>query len=81
MNGLTKSIAQFGFAHNIRCVCVSPGPVMTRPAMANMKTGLGRAAEVKEVVDFIMYLTSDQASAITGSNHFIDCGRIAMPRP
>lgn len=81
MNGLTKSIAQFGFAHNIRCVCVSPGPVMTRPAMANMKTGLGRAAEVREVVDFIMYLTSDKASAITGSNHFIDCGRIAMPRP
>ena len=79
MTGLTKSLAQFGFAHNIRCVCVSPGPVMTRPAMANMKTGQGRAAETQEVVDFIMYLCSDKAKAITGSNHFIDCGRIAMP--
>jgi 3-oxoacyl-[acyl-carrier protein] reductase len=79
MTGLTKSIAQFGFDHNIRCVCVSPGPVMTRPAMANMKTGLGRAAETQEVVDFIMYLTSEKAAAITGSNHFIDCGRETLP--
>ncbi len=79
MTGLTKSLAQFGFAHNIRCVCVSPGPVLTRPSMANMKTGQGRAAETQEVVDFIMYLCSDKAKAITGSNHFIDCGRIAMP--
>ena len=38
MFGLTKSIAQFGSKHNIRCVCVSPGPVLTREAMANMKT-------------------------------------------
>jgi enoyl-[acyl-carrier-protein] reductase (NADH) len=52
---------------------------MTRPAMANMRTGLGRAAETQEVFDFIMYLTSDKAAAITGSNHFIDCGRTAMP--
>lgn len=79
MTGLTKSLAQFGFAHNIRAVCVSPGPVLTRPAMANMKTGQGRAAEVQEVVDFIMYLCSDKARAITGSNHFIDCGRCALP--
>lgn len=78
MTGLTKSLAQFGFKHNIRAVCVSPGPVMTRPTMADMKTGLGRAAEPQEVVDFIMYLCSDKASAITGSNHFIDCGRVAM---
>ena len=37
MYGLTKSIAQFGAKHNIRCVCVSPGPVLTRAAKANMK--------------------------------------------
>ena len=79
MYGLTKSIAQYGAPYGIRCVCVSPGPVMTRPAMANMKTGLGRAAETQEVVDFIMYLTSEKAAAITGSNHFIDCGRETLP--
>ena len=79
MNGLTKSVALYGGKYGVRCVCVSPGPVMTRPAMANMKTGLGRAAETQEVVDFIMYLTSEKAAAITGSNHFIDCGRETLP--
>ena len=44
MFGLTKSIAQFGAKYNIRCVCISPGPVLTRTAMSNMKTLLGRAA-------------------------------------
>ncbi len=81
MGGLTKSLAQYGAQHNIRAVCVTPGPVMTRPGMAAMKTLLGRAAETQEVVDFIMFLASDKAKCITGSNHLIDCGRIAMPRP
>lgn len=81
MHGLTKSLAIYGGKHNIRAVCVSPGPVLTRPGMAAMKTLLGRAAETQEVVDFILYLASDKAAFITGSNHFIDGGRIAMPRP
>ena len=51
MYGLTKSIAQYGARHNIRCVCVSPGPVLTREQMANMKTLLGRAAEPQEIID------------------------------
>jgi NAD(P)-dependent dehydrogenase (short-subunit alcohol dehydrogenase family) len=51
MNGFTKSIAQYGKSYNIRCVCISPGPVLTRPNMANMKTLLGRAAEPQEIID------------------------------
>lgn len=43
MYGLTKSISQYSAPHNIRCVCISPGPVRTRAAMANMKTPMGRA--------------------------------------
>ncbi len=39
------------------------------------------AAETQEVVDFIMYLASDKAACITGTNHIIDCGRLALPRP
>ena len=39
MYGLTKSIAQFGSKHGIRCVCISPGPVLTRAAMAKRKSG------------------------------------------
>jgi NAD(P)-dependent dehydrogenase (short-subunit alcohol dehydrogenase family) len=78
MNGLTKSIAQYGAPHGVRACCVSPGPVLTRPGMANMKTLLGRAAEPVEIVDFIMYLASDKAAFITGVNYLIDGGRSCL---
>ena len=80
MNALTKSVAIYGAPYNVRAVCVSPGPVLTREAMGNLKTLVGRAAETQEIVDFILYLASDKAAFITGSNHFIDGGRIAMTR-
>ncbi|MBR6727291.1 MAG: SDR family oxidoreductase, partial [Clostridia bacterium] len=48
MNGVVKSIAQCGAKYNVRAVCVAPGPVLTRAAMANMKTLIGRAAEPQE---------------------------------
>ncbi|MBD3293480.1 MAG: SDR family oxidoreductase [Armatimonadia bacterium] len=73
--GLTKSIAMIGAPHGVRCCCVTPGPVLTRPAMAKMQTRLGRAAEPEEVIDLILYLCSDRAAFITGSNHVIDGGR------
>jgi NAD(P)-dependent dehydrogenase (short-subunit alcohol dehydrogenase family) len=75
MYGLTKSMAQYGAPYNIRAVCVTPGPVLTRPEMANLKTPLGRAAEPIEIVNLIMYLASDKASFITGVNYIIDGGR------
>ncbi len=80
MYGLTKSIAQFGAKHGIRCVCVSPGPVLTRPDMANMKTLLGRAAEPQEIVDLCLFLASDKGQFINGENIMIDGGRNAMGR-
>lgn len=73
--GLTKSIALLGAPHNVRCCCITPGPVLTRKEMANMPTPLGRAAETKEITDLIMYLCSDKAAFITGSNYLIDGGR------
>lgn len=76
MIGLTKSLALCGAPHGVRCCCVSPGPVLTRPGMANMKTLLGRAAQPQEIVDMILYLCSDKASFITGTNYLIDGGRI-----
>ena len=75
MIGLTKSLAIYGAPHGIRACCVSPGPVLTRPAMAKMKTRLGRAAEPEEIVNLILYLCSDKAAFITGSNYVIDGGR------
>jgi len=73
--GLTKALALTGAPHNIRVCCVSPGPVLTRPGMADMKTRLGRAAQVQEVIDLILYLASDKAAFITGVNYLIDGGR------
>ena len=78
MNGLTKSLALVGAPYGVRCCCVSPGPVLTRDAMANMKTLLGRAAEPQEIVDLILYLASDKAAFITGENILIDGGRFIM---
>ena len=75
MIGLTKSLAIYGAPHGIRACCVSPGPVLTRPAMAKMRTRLGRAAEPIEIVNLILYLCSDDAAFITGSNYIIDGGR------
>ena len=78
MFGLTKSLAQCGAKHGVRAVCVSPGPVLTRAAMANMKTLQGRAAEPQEIVDLILYLMSDKAAFITGVDYRIDGGRYCM---
>lgn len=80
MFGLTKSIAQYGSKYGIRCVCVSPGPVLTRANMANMKTLLGRAADPQEIVDLCLFLASDKGQFINGENIMIDGGRNAMGR-
>ncbi len=73
-----KGLAKAGAPHGIRALCVSPGPVLTRPGMAAMKTLLGRAAEPIEIVDFMLYLCSDKAAFITGTNHVIDGGRLSL---
>ena len=80
MYGLTKSIAQYGAKYGIRSVCVSPGPVLTRAAMANMKTLLGRAAEPQEIIDLILFIASEKGQFINGENIMIDGGRNAMGR-
>ena len=76
--GLTKSVARQGAKYGVRSVCVSPGPVLTRPEMANMKTMMGYAAEPIEIVEVILYLCSERARSITGSNFLIDGGRACM---
>lgn len=80
MYGLTKSVAQFGSKYGIRCVCISPGPVLTRAAMAKMQTMLGRAADPQEIIDLCLFIASDKGQFINGENIMIDGGRNAMPR-
>ena len=78
MYGLTKSLALYGAKYGIRCVCVSPGPVLTRTEMSRMNTLLGRAAEPQEIIDLVLFLASDKAKFITGENIMIDGGRTIM---
>lgn len=76
-----KGLSQAGAAVGVRSFCVSPGPVMTRPGADNLNTLIPRAATPEEVVDFILYLMSENGSYITGSNHVIDGGRLSMKPP
>jgi len=80
MYGLTKSIAQYGAMYNVRCVCVSPGPVLTRENMAQMQTLLGRAADPQEIIDLCLFIASDKGQFINGENIMIDGGRSAMKK-
>lgn len=83
-NGLVsfvKSLALAGGPFGVRAVCVTPGPVLTRAAMSGMPTALGRAGEPHELVDVILFMCSDNASFITGSNHVVDGGRLCMYQP
>ena len=73
-----KGLALAGSPHGVRAFCVSPGPVLTRAAMADMPTPMGRAAEPHEIVDVILFLCSENASYVTGSNHVVDGGRLCM---
>ena len=76
MYGMTKSLALYGAKYGIRCVCVSPGPVLTRPGMAGMKTAMKRAAQPQEIVDAILFLASEKSAFTTGINMLIDGGRV-----
>ena len=75
-----KGLAMAGAPHGVRALCVTPGPVLTRAAMNNMPTLMGRAAEVEELVDVILFMCSDNASFITGTNHVVDGGRLCMKK-
>lgn len=75
-----KGLAKAGAPHGVRAFCVSPGPVLTRPGMAAMKTLVGRAADPAEVVDFALYLASERGAFVSGTNHVIDGGRLCIPR-
>ena len=80
LDRLAMTLAKAGAPYGIRAFCVAPGPVLTRPAMAKMKTALGFASEPQEVVDYILFMASPKGRSITGSTHVIDAGRLALSR-
>ena len=80
LDRLALTLAKAGAAHGVRAFCVAPGPVLTRPAMAKMRTALGFASEPQEVVDYILFMASPKGRSITGSTYVIDAGRLVLSR-
>ncbi|MBP3396678.1 MAG: SDR family oxidoreductase [Clostridia bacterium] len=78
MTGTVKSLAQAGAPYGIRACCIAPGPVLTRPGMAGMKTLLGYAAEPQEIVDMMLFLASERGRSVTGTTFLMDGGRNFM---
>lgn len=70
---------------NIRCNCLSAGPVKTMAAKGiggfdrmlkanTLKAPLKRTPSLEDVGKAGLYLASDLSSGVTGEVHFVDCG-------
>ena len=86
---LTKSTAIQYASDGIRCNSVHPGPIVTPmtdfrrsdPAVRELMTSripLGRYGESIDVAYGVLYLASDEASFVTGSELVIDGGWVAQ---
>jgi 3alpha(or 20beta)-hydroxysteroid dehydrogenase len=86
VRGMTKATAIEYGKNNIRVNSVHPGFIQT-PMMveATDDTGgdamslipLGRIADPSEVTNLVLFLASDEASYITGSEYLVDAGMLA----
>ncbi|CAG5049599.1 unnamed protein product [Parnassius apollo] len=84
LNHFTRCSASELAGYGVRVNSISPGPVKTDFAensgitdlitKANFKTPLGRVSDAVEIADLILYLSSDKAKGITGSNYVTDNG-------
>ncbi|MEM1198487.1 MAG: SDR family oxidoreductase, partial [Pseudomonadota bacterium] len=87
---LSKSVAVQYAADNIRSNCILPGPTVS-PMQARWEENpdqlsalesaipLGRAGSVEDMANACMFLLSDQASFITGTELVVDGGLLALP--
>jgi NAD(P)-dependent dehydrogenase (short-subunit alcohol dehydrogenase family) len=88
VEGLTKTAALEAAPYGVRVNAVAPGPVQT--AMFDRFTGneankagllstipLGRAGDVEEIAQAVLYLASQGASFLTGQSLAVDGGRLA----
>jgi len=87
--GFTKSIALDHALDGIRCTCICPGRVETPFVSARLKEypdpekaykemastqALGRMGKPEEIAAAALYLASDEAAFVTGSEFIIDGG-------
>ena len=85
---LTKSIAGTYAKDRIRCNSVHPGPVETEMGYAAVpeavraerfgRIPLGRFADPSEIANAVLFLASDEASFMTGSEMVVDGGSTAV---
>jgi 3-oxoacyl-[acyl-carrier protein] reductase len=87
--GLTKVLAAEWARDNVRVICVDPGYVraglgikgQSRGAFTaediERRTPMGRLAEPDEVAGVAVFLASDEASYVTGTNVTVDGGWVA----
>ncbi|WP_163851871.1 SDR family NAD(P)-dependent oxidoreductase [Pseudooceanicola aestuarii] len=84
---MTKSVALIGAPDNIRCNSVHPGMVETAMAQAAVarpgsredrlaRLPLGRFADPSEIANVVVFLASDQASFMTGTEVHVDGGAL-----
>lgn len=88
LNHFTRCIALELAAHGVRVNTVSPGPVATdifdagsmEDYLETLKksTALGRIGQPEEISDIILFLASDKAKSITGSDYVSDNGLVLM---
>ncbi|XP_026754183.2 3-oxoacyl-[acyl-carrier-protein] reductase FabG-like [Galleria mellonella] len=88
VNHFTKGAALELASYGVRVNAVSPGPVRTdflenagiKDTWDNFRNGvaLRRISEPEEIADVILYLSSDKARGITGSNFLADNGRLLL---
>jgi NAD(P)-dependent dehydrogenase (short-subunit alcohol dehydrogenase family) len=85
----TKATAVQHAQEHIRCNSVHPGPIDTpmvrgpqtdpaRLAALQERVPMGRLGSAEEVAYGVLYLASDEASFVTGSELVIDGGRTAQ---
>ncbi|CAH2094131.1 unnamed protein product [Euphydryas editha] len=86
LDHFTRFVAAELASHGVRVNSISPGPVSTGlldNAVASLSMSLedmeravplGRVSEPEEIADLILFLASDKAKAITGSDYVSDNG-------
>lgn len=87
VRGMSKQVAVEYGAKNIRVNSVHPGYILTPMMVAATdehgggaadQIPLGRMADASEVSNLVVFLASDESSFITGAEHIIDGGMVAL---